>query len=439
MNNTSLTNAETIERARRVTAAEGYDIAWRYPSVIARADGAWLFDVEGNKIVDLTASSGSILVGHRHPAVVEAVVAAIRDDGTAFASTLSMPRLLLAERLCERYTSTEKVVFHKSGSEATSAAVRLVRAATGRDLVISAGYHGWFEWQLAAQPFGFVAEAGVVGFDYDELALEQMLSAFGEQVAGVIVSPDLFDFDVAFYERISAMCAGFGVPFILDEVFTGFRAGPRGVHGAGVPADLVLISKGLANGHALSAVMGKRDLLDFYDAARIQGTYTREFPPMAAALATLDLVDDPCVYGRGESMGRLLMKGVAEAFASAGVAVRVEGRPMMFRVVLPDTEFERRVYREAHTHGAYFGDFGTHLISTAFDETAVDHALQALTKAIEVALAYEPQATEASLPQPRNSTRDDSSSMTVSAKSATESTINQVLERDRRNRSWLLP
>src|SRR5688572_25348209 len=106
----NLTNRGMIERAQRVTAAKVYDIETRFSSVIARADGAWMYDVEGNRILDLTAASGAILLGHRHPAVVEAITACIREYGTGFASTLSVPRVLLAERLVERYPCAEKVV-----------------------------------------------------------------------------------------------------------------------------------------------------------------------------------------------------------------------------------------------------------------------------------------------------------------------------------------
>lgn len=413
-------NVDFIERARTVTAAPKYDIEWRFPSVIERADGAWLYDLEDRRILDLTASSGAILLGHRHPAVTEAVIAQIRDYGTSFASSLSVPRLELAERICDRYPAMGKVVFHKTGSEGTLSAVRLARAATNRELILSSGYHGWQEWQLASQPFGFVQSTGVVGFDYDLAALEQMLSGFGGQVAGVIVSPNLFDYDLDHYRQMSRICAQYGVLFILDEVFTGFRAGPRGVHGTGeVPADLVVLSKGLANGHPLAAVMGRRDIVDVYDRAGVQGTYTRDIPPMAAALATLDVLADPAVYSHGEAIGRLLMDGIRDILSAEGIQARVRGLPMMFNVALATERFGAAIYRAAHDNGVYFGDLGTHLVTTAFDQQAVDHALSVFGDVVH-ALASHPDAT-APLPAPVSDVPADQ----------VEAVISQVIHRDR--------
>lgn len=381
---------ELIARARRSTAAEEHDITGRYPSVIAHAEGAWMTDVSGNRYVDLTGADASVILGYRHPAVVEAIVRQIRDFGTAFASTLSVPRVELAERLCERYECAEKVVFHKTGSEGTAMAVRLARAATGRELILSCGYHGWHEWQLASESFGYEQTTGVVGFGYNEKALSRMLAAFGDEVAGVLVSPELLYFDVDFYRRMAAECARYGVPFMMDEVYTGFRAGSRGVHGLGVPADVVVVSKGLANGHSLAAVMGRRDIIDAYDVSGIQGTYTREVPPMAAALAVLDVLDTPGVYERAEAMGRRLADGMRDVLVGAGIPNWVGGPALMFDVVLPDDDLGVEIYRAAHEFGVYFEDSGTQLVTTAFDEVAVDHAVGAFEKATRQVVGQRP-------------------------------------------------
>lgn len=447
MDSANLTNRGLIERARRVTAAEKYDIQTRFSSMISSGDGAWLTDVEGNRMVDLTASSGTIILGHRHPAVTEAITRQIRDYGTAFASTLSVPRVELAERLCERYACAEKVVFHKTGSEGTSMAVRLARAATGRELILSCGYHGWHEWQLASESFGFQQSAGVVGFGYNEKALAKMLEAFGDEVAGVIISPELLYFDLDFYRRMSALCGRYGVPFMMDEVYTGFRAGPKGVHGLDVPADLVVVSKGLANGHSLAAVMGRRDLIDAYDASGIQGTYTREVPPMAAAMAVLDVLDTPGVYENAERMGNLLADGMREILTAEGIPNLVGGPALMFDVVLPNEDLGWEIYKTAHDYGVYFEDSGTQLVTTAFDEAAVEHALTAFRKATRQVIADRPDIAPTSggeLTQERwldfaeeafgGLLRDDERTNAL-----IDATIEQVVNRDRSVRPILIP
>src|SRR3954454_9214738 len=101
-------NLEMIDRARRVTAAEDYDIGTRFPSVFVSAQGSWMTDVEGQRILDVTAASGSLLLGNQHPKVVEAVSRCVREHGAVFASTLTPQRIELAERLCERSPAGEK-------------------------------------------------------------------------------------------------------------------------------------------------------------------------------------------------------------------------------------------------------------------------------------------------------------------------------------------
>lgn len=444
MNDSGLMNHELIERALRVTAAKKYDVEERYPSVISRGTGAWLHDVEGNRYLDLTASSATVIVGHRHPAVVEAVTACIRDHGTGFDSTLSLPRIQLAERLCDRYPCAEKVVFHKTGSEGLSAAARLARAATGRELILSSGFHGWHDWQLASEPLGYVHPLGLAGFGYNEQALTRMLDAFGDEVAAVIVTPELLYFDLDYYRRMAATCASHNVLFMLDEVYTGLRAGPRGTHGQDVPADLVVISKGLANGHALCAVMGRRDIIDAYDAAGVQGTYNREIPPMAAALATLDILDQPGVYDHAERMGRLLMDGIRDILATENIPAFVDGPPLMFDVVLPTDALSADIYRAGHQHGVFFEDSGTQLVTTAFDEAAVGYALTAFSKAVREVIGQHPDTVGGEFTEQRRLDfaeeafygflRDDERTRDL-----IDTTISEVLTRDRTVKPFLIP
>lgn len=379
-----LTNSALFERARKVTAAENYDIQGRYPSIIKRGEGPWLFDVEDKRLLDLTGGDGSLLLGHRPPRVVEAVTKQILEYGANFSSTLSVPRIELAERLCDRYACAEKVIFAKTGSEATTLAMRLARAATGRDLILSSGYHGWHDWHLPYGRLGFDQATGVANFGYNEKALERMLDEFADDVAGVMVSTELYYFDTEYYRRLSAMCARRNVAFMLDEVFSGFRCGSHGLHGSGnVPADLVMISKGLTNGHPLSAVMGRRDFIDAYDTARAEGTYLREVPAMAAALAVLDVIEDGSEHANGERMGQLLMDGMRDILEAAEIPAMVGGPPMFFDVITTSKPLMAEVYRTAYDYGVHFDDCGTQLVLTCFDEGNVDYALSAFERAVK--------------------------------------------------------
>ncbi|WP_285773749.1 aminotransferase class III-fold pyridoxal phosphate-dependent enzyme [Microtetraspora sp. NBRC 13810] len=377
-----------FERARRVTAAEDYDIQSRYPSIIERGDGPWLYDVEGTRLLDLTAGDGSLLLGHRPQKVIEAVTKQMRDYGANFSSTLSIPRIELAERLVERYPVAEKVVFSKTGSEATTLSVRLARAATGRDLILSSGFHGWHEWHLPYGQMGFDPATGVANFGYNEKALARMLTEFSSDVAGVIMSTELYYFDPEYYQRLSAMCRKHDVPFIMDEVFSGFRCGSHGLHGSGkVPADMVVISKGLTNGHPLSVVMGRRDLIDAYDTARAEGTYLREVPAMAAGLAVLDIIEDGSQHANGERMGQLLMDGMRDILNAHEIPNMVGGPPMFFDVITTAKPLMTKIYRTAYDYGVHFDDCGTQLVLTSFDESNVDFALSAFERATKKVIA----------------------------------------------------
>lgn len=375
------TNLETIERARKVTAAENYDIGTRFPSVFTRATGSWMEDVEGRRILDVTAASGALLLGNRHPKVVESITKCIAEHGTVFASTISLPRIELAEKLVERYPAAEKAVFSKTGSEATTAAIRLARAASGRDIIVTSGYHGWHDWHLSFLNVGFDAGNRIACFGYNEDVLRTYLTEFGSEIAAVIVTPEPAWFSEEYYRRLSALCRQYGVLFIIDEVITGFRWGHHGLNGTGnVPADAITMSKGLGNGHSISSVLGKREIIDAYDKAGVAGTYTREVPPMAAALAVLEVTEDGSAHEHAERMGTMLRDGMREILRSIGIPAHVAGPPMMFDTVVGSEALSWDIYRAAYDFGAYFEDSGTHMVTTAFTESDVDFALTAFEK-----------------------------------------------------------
>lgn len=372
---------EMIERARRVTAAERFDVGTRFPAVFHSAEGSWMHDLEGRRVLDVTAASGALLLGNQHPAVVEAVVRSVRDHGVAFASTITPHRVELAERLCARYPAGEKAVFCKSGSEATTAAIQIARAATGRDLILTSGYHGWFEWQRPYRNMGYDPRTRIANFGYNETALNRLLDEFGSDVAAVIVTPEPAWFDVAYHQRLSELCARHGVLFVLDEVITALRWGPRGLNGTGgVPADLLTMSKGLGNGHSIAALLGRRDLMDHYDAAGIAGTYNREITPMFAALAVLDEIDDGSVHEHCERMGQNLKEGMDQVLRSVGIPAYVTGPNMMFDVVTASERLSWDIYEASFEHGAWFEDSGTQMVTAAFTQAEVDHALEAFEK-----------------------------------------------------------
>jgi glutamate-1-semialdehyde 2,1-aminomutase len=314
--------------------------------------------------------------------------------------------------------------------------VRLARAATGRELILSSGYHGWHEWQLASETLNYNPATAVVGFGYNLEILERMLDEFAEDVAAVLITPEILYFGIEWHRRMSALCREHGVLFMLDEVSTGFRYGPLGVHGTGeVPADMVVISKGLANGHPVAAVMGREDVIDAYDAARLEGTYPRSTPPMAAALASLELYADGSVHEHCNRMGTMLMTGMRQILAAAGVPAWVEGPPMCFDVILESQELGYRIYEVAHELGAYFEPSGTQLVTAAWDEGAVDHALTAFGEGVR-RVAANAEFASSELPEERKLDAAEELCGAVvrdneTTRALVDETITQVVERNR--------
>lgn len=383
----SMTNEQALDRARRWTAASEYDVTSRFPGVYQTGTGAWMIDVEGNRVLDLTSASGVLLLGYRPADIVEAVTRCIRDHGVMFASTLTPQRIELAERLCERYPAGEKAVFCKTGSEATTAMVKLARAYSGRRLILSSGYHGWHQWHDHLDELQFLPDHELVNFGYNMNLMRVLLEEFDDEIAGVIVSPEPAWFGRDTFARFSDMCEEHGVLFMLDEVMTGMRWGRAGLNGTGaVRADLVALSKGIANGHPLSPVLGRREVIDCYDAAGVAGTYTREVPPMAAALAVLDVTEDGGIHRHCEAMGERLQNGLRSLLEREGIAARISGPPLLFDVVLDSDELLADICRHAFEDGAYFDPDGTILINHAFGVEEVDHALTAFQKGIERAV-----------------------------------------------------
>lgn len=375
-------NEQLIGRARQVTAAERYDLDGRPRTVAAAASGAWMVDEDGRRLLDLTSGNGTTMLGHRHPAVIEAVCRQLRTVGPLLPGTLSRVRIELAERICARFPVAEKVSFFRSGSEATTAAVRLARAATGRPLVLSCGYHGWHDWQLDHDRPHVDAAHRVVHFRHRVDELRALLEALAPQVACVIVSPDIAASTLDDVRAMSALSARHRVPFVLDEVMSGLRYGPAGVHGAGVTADIVVISKGLASGHALAAVLGPAALLDYYDRAQLGGTYNREISPMAAALATLRVMDDQPVHERCTVEGTRLRDRLADVLATSGFVGSVGPHPTMFRVTFEDPGVPAAFARSSEAVGLWSDPAGRVLVNAAFGEVESEFAAQAFALAL---------------------------------------------------------
>ena len=326
----------------------------RDPVFIARAQGADLVDVDGNRYVDYVCSWGPLILGHAHPEVVEAVQAAAA-RGTSYGAP-TQGEVELAAEVVARVLSAEMVRLTSSGTEAAMTAVRLARAATGRAKVIKfAGcYHGHVDGLLAESGSGLAtqglpaspgvtagqaADTIVVPWN-DPAALREAAERAAGEVAAVIAEPipanmGLVPAAPGFLELLRETCDAHGALLVLDEVITGFRVAAGGAQEVfGIRCDLTILGKVLGGGLPLAAVAGPRRLLE--QLAPVGETYqagTLSGNPLATAagLATLRRLDT----GGYERLGRTterLAQGLEEAAAAAGVTVQVPWQPGLLTV-----------------------------------------------------------------------------------------------------------
>jgi len=330
------------------------------PLVFERGEGPYLFDVDGNRLIDYYCGMGAMVLGH-NPAGVRQAVKDQVDKGILFAGQTAI-EAEAARLLCERIPSAERVRFGSSGSEVAQAAMRLMRAATGRRTIIKfeGHYHGWFDnilWSTApalnaAGPEDApVPVAGSAGQDpveaegleimgWNDLGRLEARLAKGD-IAGVLMEPAMCNQGAmaplpGYLEGALAACRKYGAILCFDEVITGFRLGRGGAQEMfGVTPDLSIFAKAIANGFPVAAVVGRADLLDMFAKNGVLhgGTFNAQPVAMAAMIATLEGLT-PEHYAQSSVRGQRLQDGVRAALAEAGITAQVMGFPLMFHVSL---------------------------------------------------------------------------------------------------------
>ena len=361
-----------------------------YPQFFERAEGCHLWDVDGRRYVDFMCSWGPIVVGHQNPVVAEAVARQM-----AAGDCLNGPseRLVeLAERLVGLIPHADWALFGKNGTDATTTCVTLARAASGKRkiLVAEGAYHGAIPW-CTPNPAGVTAEdrAHMLTFTYNDTgSLESAVQRAGDDLAGIVVSAFKHDFgkdqampDAAFARRARELCDANDAALIVDDVRAGFRLTLRGSWDlVGVQPDLSAWSKAIANGHALAAVTGNDRYRDAASKLYVTGSFWCSAVSMAAALATLDVLESVDGPAHMRAMGQRLRDGIAAQAAEFGIGVRQSGPPQMPTVLFdddPDCAKGNRFTLEALKHGVYLHPRHNMFLSTAHTEADIDAALDA--------------------------------------------------------------
>lgn len=374
------------------------------PVVIARGEGCRVWDLDGNEYIEYGMGLRAVTLGHAEPRVTAAATRALA-DGVSF-SRPSAVELEAAEAFLALVPGAEMVKFGKHGSDATTAAVRLARAATGRDKIAVCADHPFFsqdDWFIGttAMDAGVppATKALTVSFpDGDPLALEALFACHPGEIAGVILDLSRYPDDASAYLRaVQASCRRHGAVLIFDEVVSGLRW-HRGGAGTlwGVTPDLACFGKALANGFSVSALCGQRDLMARGGLTTphprvflLSATHGAETHGLAAAVETMRIYASEDVVGRLHRQGRRLRKGIEAAAAALGLGAHftVSGRDCNLVYATRDAEgqpsqpFRTLFLQELVRRGVLAPSF---VVSAAHDDDAVDRTIRVVVEALGV-------------------------------------------------------
>jgi len=391
------------------------------PPHIVAAEGAHVVDADGNEFIDYVLAYGPHILGHQPPRVVAAIRAQL-DRGIAYGHTVEL-EVDLAERIVDAVESVEMVRFVTSGTEAAMSAMRLARAATGRDRIVkfAGGYHGHADALLAESGSGIAtlgipgspgvpdaAVAGTVVLPYNDLrAVLDLFEREGDQIAAVIVEPVAGNMgcvppDPGFLDGLRDCTSKWGALLVFDEVMTGFRVAYGGAQTLyGVRPDLSLFGKVIGGGLPVGAYGGRRDLMEqiapsgpVYQAGTLSGSPLA----MAAGIAALDVLrENPALYERLERLGQRLETGFTTVAGGATMPFAVGRVGSMITpfigideahsfddVKLADRERFGRIHAAWLDDGVLWppSQFETAFLSTTHSDEDVDRTVESFARSL---------------------------------------------------------
>lgn len=356
------------------------------PLYLQEGKGSHVWDVDGNEYVDFISSLCSVTLGYGDPDVNDAV-----RDQLERGVILSLPASLeaeVAELICEMVPCAENVRFGKNGSDATSGAIRIARAFTGRDHVAVCGYHGWQDWYIGttARNRGVPQATRDLShpFMYNDLAsLERVFAEWPDQIAAVILEPMNVDYPApGFLEGVRELATRYGAILVFDETITGFRYANGGAQELfGVTPDLATFGKGLANGYAVSAVAGRADVMQMMEEVFFSFTFGGELLSLAAAKATLEKLKREPVVAQIGSLGERLKSAVRSIIDETEMThvLDIKGHPSWSFLTIADqpsaTSFAIKTWLMQEWHQRGILSYGTHNLSFAHSDMDIEALL----------------------------------------------------------------
>jgi len=361
--------AEKIIPAGTQTISKGPDqfVKGAYPIYLIRGKGSHVWDVDGNEYIDYPLALGPVILGYSYPRVNEAVLKQL-EDGITF-SLMHPLEVELSELLTEIIPCAEMVRFGKNGADATSAAVRVARAYTGREKIAYCGYHGWQDWYIVTtdrkKGVPLMLKNYVCPFEYNKIeTLEKVFEENRDEIAAVIMEPVGVDEPRGdFLRKVKGLTHENGALLIFDEIVTGFRLALGGAQEYfKVVPDLACFGKGMANGMPLSAVVGRRDVMRMFEEVFFSLTFGGEALSLAAALATIREIKEKNVVKHIWGKGQKLRDGYNKLTEEIGIETKSIGLPPRTIFSFKNSggkeslEMKSLFFQEAVKRGILFGN-----------------------------------------------------------------------------------
>ena len=316
-----------------------------WPAYFSRTSGCYVWDMDDNRYTDMSIMGiGTNTLGYSHPEVDEAVITAIKAGNM---STLNAPEeVFLAEKLLEIHPFADMARFARSGGEANAIAIRIARAASGKEKVAFCGYHGWHDWYLAAniksgdeldnhllpglEPNGVPASlnGSIVPFEYNDIAALKKIIESGD--VGVIKMEVVrtSDPDDGFLNEVRSLATKNGIVLIFDECTSGFRETYGGIHKKyGVEPDVAVFGKALGNGYAVTAVIGKKEVMEAAQTSFISSTFWTERSGSVAALKTLELMERHKSWEQITATGKIIRQTWRQIARRHKLSISIGGIP----------------------------------------------------------------------------------------------------------------
>ena len=366
------------------------------PKFFSKSEGAYFWDLDDNRYVDLMCGYGPSILGYNHPEVEEAFKSSSDKGNTV--SIASPVMVDLASKLVDMVDIADWALFGKNGGDATSLAVMIAREFTGKKKIIKIddGYHGVAPWMQDKNRPGVIASDSehVIKIKWNDLEeLENLLGQDNNDIACFISSP--YDHPVSrdnslpnegYWEKVTSLCKAHGILTIVDDVRSGFRINLKGSNVAfGFSPDMICFGKAIANGHPLASLVGKEEIKTAAERVYFTGTQFFSAPPMAAAIATLNELEKVDAPTKLIDYGKNLNTRLEAVASEKGFNLISSGVPSMPYYRLEGQSFETHIkwIDECVKRGVYMLSYHNHFISLAHKEEDIDFIESAARQAFE--------------------------------------------------------